>query len=172
MIYELPGRVPTIDESAFVAPSASVIGTVTLGAESSVWFSAVLRGDTDLITVGPATNVQDGAVVHADPGVPCTLGEGVTVGHMAMIHGCTIGDYSLIGIHAVVLNRAKIGRFCVIGANALIPEGKVIPDYSLVMGSPGKVVRTLEPQQAEGLRASAAGYVAKARVYREGLRAL
>ena|SRR5690606_1235191 len=172
MIYELPGRVPTIHESAFIAPNASVIGTVTLGAEASVWFGAVLRGDTDLITIGPATNVQDGAVVHADPGAPCTLGEGVTVGHLAMVHGCTVGDYSLIGINAVVLNRAQIGRFCLIGANALIAEGKIIPDYSVVMGSPGKIVRTLDPQQAEGLRASAAGYVAKARMYREGLSTL
>src|SRR5699024_4282605 len=119
-----------IDETAYVAPSAQVIGTVRLGAASSIWFGAVLRGDSDWITVGDGTNVQDGAVIHADPGVPCSLGRNVTVGHMAMVHGCEIGDESLIGIGAIVLNHAKIGRGCVIGANALVTERKEIPDYS------------------------------------------
>ena len=129
-----------------------------------------LRGDADVITVGPESNVQDNAVLHADPGFPLTLGRGVTVGHHAMIHGCTIGDHSLIGIHAVVLNGAVIGKHCVIGANALIAEGKVIPDGSLVMGSPGKVVRTLDEAAWQGLYRSAAVYVANGRRYREQLR--
>ncbi len=169
MIYSLPGREPVVHATAWVAPSASVIGTVVLGAEASVWFSAVLRGDTDLITVGDGTNIQDGAVLHADPGVPCTLGSGVTVGHLAMVHGCTIGDNSLVGIGATVLNRAKIGRFCLVGANALVTEGKEIPDYSVVMGSPGKVVRTFAPDEANALLRSAEVYREKARLYRAGL---
>jgi carbonic anhydrase/acetyltransferase-like protein (isoleucine patch superfamily) len=169
MIYSLPGRAPEVHETAWVAPSASVIGTVSLGPDSSVWFGAVLRGDTDVITVGEGTNVQDGAVLHADPGAPCTLGSGVTVGHLAMVHGCTVGDHSLVGIGAVILNRAKIGRFCLIGAKALVTEDKEIPDYSVVMGAPGKIVRTLTPDQTEGLLRSAEVYRAKARIYREGL---
>lgn len=170
MIYSLPGRAPVLHETSWVAPSAAVIGTVVLGAEASVWFSAVLRGDTDLITVGDGSNVQDGAVLHADPGAPCTLGSGVTVGHLAMVHGCTIGDNSLVGIGAVILNRAKIGRFCLVGANALVTEEKDIPDYSVVMGSPAKVVRTLAPEGTAGLLRSAEVYRERARLYRSGLR--
>jgi carbonic anhydrase/acetyltransferase-like protein (isoleucine patch superfamily) len=170
MIYVLPGRDPVIDETAYVAPSAQVIGTVRLGAGSSVWFGAVLRGDTDWVTVGEGTNVQDGAVLHADPGVPCTLGKFVTVGHLAMVHGCTVGDHSLVGIGAVILNRARIGRCCVIGARALITEDKEIPDYSVVMGSPGKVVRTLDPDKTEHLLRTAQSYMKNARLYRDGLK--
>ncbi|MEZ4287974.1 MAG: gamma carbonic anhydrase family protein, partial [Polyangiales bacterium] len=165
MIYKLGEDRVQIEGQCFVAPSAAVIGTVTLKDKSSIWFNAVLRGDSDQITVGEMTNIQDGAVVHTDPGLHCQLGRGVTVGHQATVHGCTIGDYSLIGINAVVMNRAKIGKYCVIGAHALVTEGKEIPDYSLVMGSPGKVVRTLDEAQAKVLELSALNYVKKAERY-------
>ena len=166
MLYDLGDRRVTILGDVFVAPSASVIGSVVLHPDSSVWFGAVIRGDSDIITIGPESNVQDNAVLHTDPGIPLTLGRGVTVGHHAMVHGCTIGDYSLIGIHAVVLNGAVIGKNCVIGANAFVPEGKVIPDNSLVMGTPGKVVRTLDERAILGLHMSAAAYVANGRRFR------
>jgi len=171
MLYDLGERRVSILGDVFVAPTAAVIGSVVLHPDSSVWWGAVLRGDADLITVGPESNVQDNAVLHADPGFPLTLGRGVTIGHHAMVHGCTVGDHSLIGIHAVVLNGAVIGKHCVIGANALIAEGKVIPDGSLVMGSPGKIVRTLDESAWEGLHRSAAVYVANGRRYREQLTA-
>ena len=172
MIYALGKRRPEIADDVFVAPNAQVIGTVSLGPQASVWFGAVLRGDTEQITVGAKTNIQDNAVLHADPGFPCTLGVGVTVGHLAMVHGCTVGDHSLIGIGAVVLNGAKIGSHCVIGANAMIPEGKVIPDGSLVLGTPGRVVKELPEASRMGLHLSAEAYVAKARSYLEGLEPL
>ncbi|QCQ99549.1 gamma carbonic anhydrase family protein [Brevundimonas sp. SGAir0440] len=143
----------------WVAPSASVIGNVILHSNASVWFGAVLRGDNDPITVGPDSNIQDGSVLHTDLGSPLTLGRGVTVGHKAMLHGCEVGDYSLIGIGAVVLNGVKIGRNCIIGANALITEGKVIPDNSLVVGQPGKVVRERDPEHIAVLQMSAEHYV-------------
>jgi carbonic anhydrase/acetyltransferase-like protein (isoleucine patch superfamily) len=143
----------------WVAPSASVIGNVILHTNASVWFGAVLRGDNDPITVGPDSNIQDGSVLHTDMGSPLTLGRGVTVGHKAMLHGCEVGDYSLIGIGAVVLNGVKIGRNCIIGANALITEGKVIPDNSLVVGQPGKVVRERDPAHIAVLQMSAEHYV-------------
>ena len=148
MKYRLgDARVETHPDS-WIAPSAAVIGKVRLDAGASVWFGAVLRGDNELIHIGEHSNVQDGSVMHTDMGYPLTLGKGVTVGHNAMLHGCSVGDYSLVGINAVILNGAKIGKYCIIGANALIPEGKEIPDGSLVMGSPGKVVRELsEPQK-------------------------
>ncbi|MBX4158798.1 gamma carbonic anhydrase family protein, partial [Lactiplantibacillus plantarum] len=142
----------------WVAPSASVIGNVILHANASVWFGATLRGDNDPIVVGPDSNVQDGGVLHTDLGSPLTLGRGVTVGHQAMLHGCEVGDYSLIGIGAVVLNGVRIGRNCIIGANALITEGKVIPDNSLVMGQPGKVVRDRDPAHIAVLQMSAEHY--------------
>lgn len=170
MIYELEDRRVTIEGDVYVAPNATVIGSVVLKDKSSVWFNVVIRGDTDLITIGEETNVQDSAVLHTDAGIALTLGRGVTIGHHAMVHGATVGDYSLIGIHAVVLNRAKIGKYCLIGANALVPEGKEIPDYSVVMGSPGKIVRTLEPEQAKALELSAAGYVLNSQRYRSSLR--
>ncbi|SDH77077.1 Carbonic anhydrase or acetyltransferase, isoleucine patch superfamily [Pseudomonas flavescens] len=150
---------------SWVAPTATLIGKVRLEAGASVWFGAVLRGDNELIHIGEHSNVQDGAVMHTDMGSPLTLGKGVTVGHNAMLHGCTVGDYSLVGINAVVLNGARIGKHCIIGANALIAEGKDIPDGSLVVGSPGKVVRELTEQQKKLLEASAAHYVQNARRY-------
>jgi len=153
-----------------LAPSAVVCGEVQIGEGSSVWFNAVIRGDNELITIGENSNVQDGAVLHTDPGFPLTIGSGVTVGHKAMLHGCTIGDNSLVGINAVVLNGATIGRNCLIGANALVTEGKEIPDNSMVLGSPGKVVRELTPEQIEGLRRSAKHYVDNARRFQSGLR--
>jgi carbonic anhydrase/acetyltransferase-like protein (isoleucine patch superfamily) len=158
MHYSLGELTPTVDESAYIAPGAHVIGNVNLQQGSSVWFNAVIRGDMDTITVGKDTNIQDGSVLHTDAGVPLTLGTGVTVGHKVMLHGCTIGDYSLIGINAVVLNGAKIGKYCIIGANALITENMEIPDFSLVVGSPGKVMKTLDESVASKLEASAAHY--------------
>ncbi|MDO7901932.1 gamma carbonic anhydrase family protein [Pseudomonas sp. K1(2024)] len=151
--------------SSWAAPTATLIGKVRLQARASVWFGAVLRGDNELIDIGEDSNVQDGTVMHTDMGSPLTLGKGVTIGHNAMLHGCSVGDYSLIGINAVILNGARIGRHCIIGANALIPEGKEIPDGSLVMGSPGKVVRELTEQQKRMLEASAAHYVHNAERY-------
>ena len=172
MLYELADRKPQIADDAWVAENATVIGSVVLEAESSVWFNVVIRGDNDLMTVGARSNIQDGSVLHTDGGIRLTIGEGVTVGHQAMLHGCSIGDNSLIGIQAVVLNRAKIGKNCLIGAGALIPEGKDIPDNSLVMGTPGKVVRELSAPEIQMLQFSAAHYVENARRYREQLRAI
>ncbi|WP_426016055.1 gamma carbonic anhydrase family protein [Brevundimonas sp. DWR2-3-1b1] len=156
----------------WVAPSASVIGNVILHTNASVWFGAVLRGDNDPITVGPDSNIQDGSVLHTDMGSPLTLGRGVTVGHKAMLHGCEVGDYSLIGIGAVVLNGVKIGRNCIIGANALITEGKIIPDNSLVVGQPGKVVRERDPAHIAALQMSAEHYVQNWKRFAAELRAL
>jgi carbonic anhydrase/acetyltransferase-like protein (isoleucine patch superfamily) len=170
MIYELGARRVQIEGSVYLAPSADVIGSVVLKDESSVWFHAVLRGDSDDIVVGEQTNIQDNAVLHTDSGIRLVLGRGVTVGHHAMVHGCEVGDYSLIGINAVVLNHAKIGRYCTIGANALITEGQEIPDYSVVLGSPGKVVRRIDPKDGASLEQSAAGYVERAREYLTSLR--
>lgn len=162
-------QLPPVGEY-WIAPNATVLGDVILHPGASIWFGAVLRGDNDPITIGPDSNIQDGSVLHTDAGEPLTIGRGVTVGHMAMLHGCEIGDNSLIGIGAVVLGRAKIGKNCLIGANALITEGKVIPDNSLVMGQPGKVVRELEPGQIEALKASAAHYVQNWKRYARDLK--
>lgn len=150
---------------SWIAPTAVVIGNVRLQANASVWFGAVLRGDNELIDIGENSNVQDGAVMHTDPGSPLTLGKNVTIGHNAMLHGCTVDDGTLIGINAVILNGARIGKHCIIGANALIGEGKVIPDGSLVMGSPGKIVRELTEPQKQMIEAGAAHYVNNARRY-------
>lgn len=160
-IYALGDRKPQLPPEGeyWVAPNASVIGNVILRPNASVWFGAVLRGDNEPITVGPDSNIQDGSVLHTDMGSPLTLGRGVTVGHQAMLHGCEVGDYSLIGIGAVVLNGVKIGRNCIIGANALLTEGKIIPDNSLVVGQPGKVVRDRDPEQIAVLQMSADHYV-------------
>lgn len=160
-IYALGDSKPQLPPQGeyWVAPSASVIGNVILHSNASVWFGAVLRGDNDPITVGPDSNIQDGSVLHTDMGSPLTLGRGVTVGHKAMLHGCEVGDYSLIGIGAVVLNGVKIGRNCIIGANTLITEGKIIPDNSLVVGQPGKVVRERDPAHIAVLQMSAEHYV-------------
>ena len=156
----------------WVAPSASVIGNVILHPNASVWFGAVLRGDNEPIVVGPDSNIQDGSVLHTDMGSPLTLGRGVTVGHQAMLHGCEVGDYSLIGIGAVVLNGVKIDRNCIIGANALLTEGKIIPDNSLVVGQPGKVVRERDPDQIAVLQMSAEHYVQNWKRFAADLRAL
>lgn len=175
----MKGPLYTLDGSAvvlrgaghFVAPGAMLIGRVTLGDRVSVWFGAIARGDNEPIVVGAGSNLQEGVVLHVDPGFPLIIGEGVTVGHQAMLHGCTIGDGSLIGIKAVVMNGATIGRECLIGANALVAEGKTIPDRSLVLGSPGKVVRTLTDDDVAMLRRAADGYVEKGARYRRGLAA-
>lgn len=156
----------------YVAPNATVIGDVVLESESSVWFSVVIRGDNDTITVGARSNIQDGSVLHTDAGVPLTLAASVSVGHLAMLHGCAIGEGSLIGIKAVVLNGARIGRECLVGANTLVPEGKTIPDRSLVLGSPGEVVRSLDAGEIARLRWIADHYVAQARRYRAELTAI
>jgi carbonic anhydrase/acetyltransferase-like protein (isoleucine patch superfamily) len=169
-IYELDGIAPQLAGSAWVADSAQVMGNVVLAEESSVWFGAVLRGDTETITVGKGSNIQDGSVLHSDYGFPTTLGENVTVGHQVMLHGCTIGDESLIGIGATVLNGAKIGKNCLVGAGSLVTEGKEFPDGSMIMGTPAKVVRSLTPEQVEGLRRSAQHYVDNAQRYRHGLK--
>lgn len=150
---------PPADGQYWVAPSAQVMGRVRMKSNASVWFGAVVRGDNEWITIGENSNVQDNSVLHTDPGCPLDIGTGVTIGHLVMLHGCTIGDNSLVGIGSVVLNRVRIGTNCLIGAKTLIPEGKVIPDNSLVLGSPGRVVRTLSPEEIEGLKLSAAVYV-------------
>lgn len=169
-IYQLADRVPTIDPTAFVFESATVIGLVTLGREVNVWPHATLRGDNEPVIVGDGSNVQECCVLHTDPGCPLTVGRNVTVGHQAMLHGCTIGDGSLIGMQAVILNNAVIGRNCLIGAGALITEGKVIPDNSLVVGSPGRVVRQLTPEDIARNHANTAGYAVRGGYYRAHLK--
>jgi|SRR5699024_14961 len=169
MIYAIGERRVETAGKFWVADSADVIGSVVLGENVTVWFNAVVRADTDTITIGDNSNVQDGAVLHVDPGQPLLMGEGVTVGHNAMLHGCTIGDNSLIGINAVVLNRAVVGKNCIIGANALVPEGMVIPDNSLVLGSPGKVVRELTEAQQQMAQMGAMHYAAHGEFYRNEL---
>lgn len=165
MIYRLGDRQVTIHGECFIADSARVIGSVVLHDGCSVWFSAVIRGDTDVITIGEASNVQDAAVLHTDPGLKLNVGRGVTIGHHATVHGCTLGDYTLVGINAVVLNGARVGKYCLIGANTLVTERSEIPDYSLVVGTPGKVVRRLRQDEIDDLEASAAGYVKKGKRY-------
>lgn len=163
MIYALAGIAPQIAPSAWVAPHAQVMGAVTLADNASVWFGAVLRGDNERIVLGTGSNIQENSVLHTDMGFPLTIGMNCTIGHTAILHGCTIGDNSLIGMGATVLNGAVIGKNCLIGAGALITEGKVIPDGSLVMGAPGKVVRMLDEAAIAGLRASALHYQDNAR---------
>lgn len=172
MLYELGGRRPEARGDFYVADSASVIGSVILGVNASVWFNAVVRADNDVITIGDNSNIQDGSVLHTDTGMPLVIGSNVTVGHKVMLHGCTIGDGSLIGINAVILNGARIGRGCIIGANALIPEGREIPDFSVVMGSPGKVVKEVSESQRAMLEMSALHYVENFKRYQRELRAL
>ena len=169
-VFQLGDRSPRIAATAWVADSAQVIGDVELGDDVGVWFGAVLRSDTDPIRIGKGSNVQDGAVCHADPGFPLTLGERVTVGHQAMLHGCTIGDGSLIGIQAVVLNGARIGRHCLVGAGAVVTLGKEFPDGSLIVGSPARVARPLRPDEIEGLESAAVHYVENAQRFRGGLK--
>jgi carbonic anhydrase/acetyltransferase-like protein (isoleucine patch superfamily) len=168
-IYELEGVSPQMADSAWVADSAEVMGDVVLGEEVSLWFGVVARGDTAAIRIGAQTNIQDLSVLHADVGMPLTIGSGVTVGHKAMLHGCTVGDDSLIGIGAVVLNGAKIGKGCLVGAGSLVTEGKEFPDGSMIMGTPAKVVRQLTPEQLQGLRDSARHYVANAQRFKASL---
>jgi carbonic anhydrase/acetyltransferase-like protein (isoleucine patch superfamily) len=169
-VYSLADRQPQLAAQAWIAPTAILIGSVTVGEHSSIWWNTVIRADTECIVIGTGSNIQDGCVLHADPGVPLNVGDHVTIGHMAMLHGCTISEGSLIGIKSVVLNGAVIGRDCLIGANSLIPEGKVIPDRSLVLGSPGRIVRTLSDEEVAELRSTAAHYVDNAMVYRASLK--
>ena len=169
--YSLDTAAPKTSETSWVAPGAHVIGDVRLGADTSIWFNAVLRGDNEPITIGDRTNIQDGSVLHADPGFPLTIGKDVTVGHMVMLHGCDIGDGSLIGIGSIILNGAKIGKNCLVGANTLITEGKEFPDNSMIIGSPGKAVKTLTPEQVSRIGMAAEHYVSNSDRYRTHLKA-
>ncbi|WP_425100518.1 gamma carbonic anhydrase family protein [Tropicibacter sp. S64] len=171
-LYSLDGIAPDIAEDAWVAPDAKVIGKVVLEAGASVWFGCTLRGDNEEIRVGAGSNVQENVVCHTDMGYPLVIGPGCTIGHKVMLHGCTIGENTLVGMGATILNGAKIGKNCLIGAGALVTEGKEIPDGSLVMGMPGKVVRQLDEAAIEGLRRSAQGYQRNAQRFAKGLRAL
>jgi carbonic anhydrase/acetyltransferase-like protein (isoleucine patch superfamily) len=171
-LYQLGDETPHIADSAWVADSAQVIGNVHLAEDASVWFGTILRGDAEPIRIGKGVNVQDGTVIHTDPGYPCTLEQNVSIGHQVMLHGCTVGENSLIGIQAVVLNGARIGRNCLVGAGALVTEGKEFPEGSLIVGSPAKVVRPLTPEQIEGLQRVSAHYIANAQRFRTGLKKL
>jgi carbonic anhydrase/acetyltransferase-like protein (isoleucine patch superfamily) len=171
-IYALDGHEPRIGEGSWIAHNATIIGDIRIGRDVSVWYNVVIRGDNEPIEIGDGTNIQDGSILHNDIGVPLTIGANVTVGHMVMLHGCTIGDGCLIGINAVVLNNAVIGENCLIGANALIPEGKIIPDRSLVVGSPGRVLRALTDEEIMHLRNNARHYVDNARRFQAGLHEL
>lgn len=169
-IYQLGESIPVIDESAYIADSASIIGKVRVMKNVSIWPGVTIRGDNEWITIGTNSNVQENSVLHTDPGMPLDIGENVTVGHQAMLHGCTIGDGSLIGIQAVVLNGAKIGRNCLLGAGALVTEGKEFPDNSLILGAPAKVARTLSESDIAKLKASAANYVARGQLFKRELK--
>jgi len=166
MIYDLEKNVPEISSDSWVAPNAIIIGKVKLEKNSSIWFNAVLRGDIEKIVIGENSNIQDGSVLHTDPGYPLTVGKGVTVGHMVMLHGCEISDDTLIGIGSTILNKAKIGKNCIIGANTLVTENKVIPDNSLVLGSPGKVVRKVTDDEIKVIRENAKHYVTNSKRYK------
>jgi carbonic anhydrase/acetyltransferase-like protein (isoleucine patch superfamily) len=168
-IFRLGERIPNLHPTAWVADSADVIGSIELQENASIWFNAVLRGDNEPIVIGANSNIQEGAVLHTDMGHPLTIAPWVTVGHQAMLHGCTVGEGSLIGIQAIVLNGARIGKNCLIGAGALVSEGKEIPDGSVVLGSPGKVVREVTEEQMARIRAGAHSYVERARYFREAL---
>ena len=169
MLYELDDKRVKLPEHYFIANNATVIGNVALGNDVSIWFNVVIRGDSELIVIGDECNIQDGTVIHTDPGYPMTLGKGVTVGHKAMLHGCTIGDFSLIGINTVVLNGAKIGSNCIIGANSFIKENMEIPDGSLAVGSPAKIIRQVSPEQKSALKRQAQHYVKNGLRFKEGL---
>jgi carbonic anhydrase/acetyltransferase-like protein (isoleucine patch superfamily) len=169
-LYQLGEHAPQIDPSAYVADSATLIGKVTLEQDASVWSGVTIRGDNERITIGQGSNVQEGTVMHTDMGFPLTIGSNVTVGHQAMLHGCTVGDGALIGIQAVVMNGARIGKGCLVGAGALVTEGKEFPDYSLIIGSPAKAVRTLTAEAIAGLEQSAASYVARAKLFKTELK--
>ena len=169
-VYQLDTLTPRLADTAWVADSAQVIGNVELAEGASIWFGAILRGDNELMRIGKNSNVQDGSMLHSDPGFPLTLGENVTIGHQVMLHGCTVGDGTLIGIKAVVLNGAKIGKNCLVGAGALVTEGKEFPDGSMILGSPAKVVRELSPEQIAGVARAAQHYVDNAKRYAAGLK--
>ncbi len=169
-IYQLDEHSPEIPASAWVADSAEIMGRVKLGERTSVWFNTVLRADNEELAIGDETNIQDGTVLHCDPGKPLRIGKGVTIGHHVMLHGCTVGDNCLIGIGAMILNEAVIGKNCLVGAGALVTEGKVFPDGSMILGSPAKVVKQLSPEQIEGLERIAQGYVRNAERFRHGLK--
>jgi carbonic anhydrase/acetyltransferase-like protein (isoleucine patch superfamily) len=169
-IYELDGHAPKLGKNAYVADSAQVIGKVTLEENASVWFGTVVRGDSEHIHIGRNVNVQDGSVLHADEGVPLTLEDNVSIGHKVMLHGCTVGEGSLIGIGAVVLNHARIGKNCLVGAGALVTEGKEFPDGSMILGSPAKAVKQLTPEQIANLQRIATHYVENAARFRAGLK--
>lgn len=171
-LYALGDDVPLVDDQAWVAPGCHVIGKVEIGAGASIWFGSTLRGDNEVIRIGAGSNIQENCVLHTDMGFPLQIGPGCTIGHKAMLHGCMIGQNSLIGMGACVLNGARIGQNCLIGAGALITEGKEIPDGALVMGAPGKVVRMLDQAAIEGLRLSALHYQQNAARFRTGLRAI
>jgi carbonic anhydrase/acetyltransferase-like protein (isoleucine patch superfamily) len=168
-LYRLGNATPQVPASAYVAPGATVIGRVTLGERASVWPGAVIRGDDDAIRVGDNSNVQDGAVLHVDPGIPMSIGNDVTIGHQAMLHGCTIGDGTLVGIQAIVYNKAVIGRDCLIAAGAVIPEGKVFPDRSLIVGVPAKALRTLRDEELAAMRVNVDAYVKRGDWFRNEL---
>ncbi len=168
-IYKLGDAAPAIHESALVADSATIIGSVTIGENASVWFGASIRADNEPITIGIGSNVQENAVLHTDPGFPMTIEAGVTIGHQAMLHGCTVKEGALIGIQAVVLNGAVIGRNCLVGAGAIVTEGKVFPDNSLILGAPAKVVRELTEEQIAGLKRAAQSYVDRRERYKTSL---
>jgi len=160
LIYSLGDKkVQIVGDDYFIADNATVIGSVIIHNDVGIWFNAVIRGDNDPITIGEGTNIQDGAVLHTDEGIPLNIGKGVTVGHQAMLHGCRVGDNSLVGINAVILNNAQIGKNCIIGANCLITQGKIIPDNSMVLGSPGKIVREVNEEEIEELKHSAEHYI-------------
>ena len=166
MIYDLKKNVPEISSDSWVAPNAIIIGKVKLEKNSSIWFNAVLRGDIEKIVIGENSNIQDGSVLHTDPGYPLTVGKGVTVGHMVMLHGCEISDDTLVGIGSTILNKAKIGKNCIIGANTLVTENKTIPDNSLVLGSPGKVIRKVTDDEIKVIRENAKHYVKNSKRYK------
>ncbi len=172
MIYQLGDRRPAFRGEYFVADNAAVIGSVVMEANASVWWNVTIRGDNDVITLGENVNVQDGSVIHTDGGVPVTLARNVSVGHLVMLHGCTIGENSLVGIGAIILNRAAIGKNCLVGAGAMVTEGKTIPDGSLVLGVPGKVVRALTPEEIAMNTWIAEHYVERSALYRQGLKRL
>ncbi|MEP7302808.1 MAG: gamma carbonic anhydrase family protein [Caldimonas sp.] len=168
-LYRIGGEQPQVPATAYVAAEATLVGRVVLGEHASVWFGAVARGDNEPIRIGDGSNVQEGAVLHADPGFPLEIGPNVTVGHQAMLHGCTIGEGSLIGIQAIVLNGAVIGRHCLVGAGAIVTEKKSFPERSLILGAPAKVVRTLSDEEVANLDRAASGYVTRAALFRSEL---
>ncbi len=169
-IYQLGEHVPQIDPSAYIAESANIIGKAKIDANASIWFNVTIRGDNEWITVSENSNIQEGCVLHTDPGQPLCVGKNVTVGHQAMLHGCTIGDGALVGIQAVILNGAKIGKNCLVGAGALVTEGKEFPDNSLIIGSPAKAVRTLSEEDITRMHGNTANYVARGQLFKEKLK--